>query len=216
MKKTIIFIITVLLIPIIFAIEECLDEVDIGTSCMIITPITVNASNQNQVYVNQICNASIYNSTDLISNKLMSNSTYGDGVHNSTFLENDLGIYTINVLCNASDDYGRWSKAITVTDTLDKKLDKNFTTVIDNQATITGNQAVMDEKLDGISGNLSDNMTSLHTILGDPRGNSTNIWNYLYLPTSSLDIPGYSFCDDYNLISNMWCFIYRTTHGIIP
>lgn len=198
MKK--IILIMLLLISSAYAIEECLDEEDIGNTCMIITPVTVNASNQNQVYVNQICNATIYNSTDLISNKLMTNSTYGEGVHNISFSEVDLGIYTVNVLCNASSDYGRWSKEITITDTLDKKIDSNFTTTLN--------------KIDSI--NTSANVTDILARIGDPISNSTSLWDFLFVPDSSLDIPGFSFCSDNNLISKNWCFIYRVIHGTIP
>lgn len=116
MNKIIYMLILILSVVSVLAIEECKQEVNPNEGCAVITPITVNASNHNQVFTGQICTYDLYapNGSLMTNDGIMTNGSYGVGRHNFTFKESVTGIWSVDILCNQSSTYGRDSVLITV------------------------------------------------------------------------------------------------------
>lgn len=114
MKKEILIIMMAMLLASTAYAEVCGSRID--QICDILSPITVNASNKQQVYTGQISNITITNSTgfEVVNNSQMTNGSYGAGIHNFTFRNITVGRYSIRIVSVAGADYGRVSDSFTV------------------------------------------------------------------------------------------------------
>lgn len=113
---------TILIAPTLAsAVTECQTSFAYGDveTCEIVTPTTVSASNQSQIYTDQNCTIDIFDSTSQITtNGLMQNSSLGTGRHNFTFnstTADDCDFYSFFTECIFEAESGSWSGTFEMT-----------------------------------------------------------------------------------------------------
>lgn len=95
-SKTSFFFALMLMSTVALAIE--VDTCEVGSPCSISWGATVNASNESQIILGQICNITLYdNSSTILNNSLMVNDSYG--WHTFQWTPNMTGLYPYSITC---------------------------------------------------------------------------------------------------------------------